>query len=574
MTSPSLRKPLLMLILALLATVVSVFASSACFQPRVVFEGNENWTYSNTATDRNGNVFHSGTFIGTVTVGGYSLTSVGGRDVFVIKYDSCGIPQWAVQAGSAGNEDNNSYGKGMATDSYGNLYWVGGYNATCTVYGTNSTVFSAGYNATSNPNHQDAFIVKMNPDGEVLWGASLQGVSNESATGVTVDPLDNPIMIAGFNGCCPSGFAATVVAPFNSLNLYSYGANYGTGAVIKFDETGNALWWAGIFNRDASCSGVVADSIGNIYVVGAFRSWAKGTPADVLDSQGSTYTISNPGIGLGYLFKLDAAGGWQWGVPIGNAGDGVGSLTQVMDVTLDDQGKPWMTGYFSGDACVFNGVTGGALSLPPAAFNVSFVAGYSVTGNPLFVNPMQVDPNNHTYLYGLSKNGSAVVAVGTFEGPTAGGTDIVTASYDLTGVPIGTSVSGGPGDDKAWCIRPFGSDFMVSGGVASGGIVDGLVAGTDACFLWNMDHPLTSGIHDSPHQSVSMGIYPNPSSGRFHLSQSLPNGNRYRVLDALGRTVDTGAMPSSNSFDFSFLSPGIYTLFVEPNFYGVFSLTH
>jgi hypothetical protein len=65
----------------------------------------------------------------------------------------------------------NSGGKAIATDASGNIYIVGRYNQTCTIYGTNGTSFRSLY--TNNPNAvnaQDGFLVKLNSDGEVLWG--------------------------------------------------------------------------------------------------------------------------------------------------------------------------------------------------------------------------------------------------------------------------------------------------------------------------------------------------------------------------------------------------------------------
>ena len=48
-------------------------------------------------------------------------TNSGGSDIFLIKYNTSGAKQWSLQTGSSGNE----YGKGISVDSSGNIYITG-----------------------------------------------------------------------------------------------------------------------------------------------------------------------------------------------------------------------------------------------------------------------------------------------------------------------------------------------------------------------------------------------------------------------------------------------------------------
>ncbi|WP_129350981.1 hypothetical protein [Sorangium cellulosum] len=65
----------------------------------------------------------TGSFSGTLSFGGTSLTSSGGRDIFVAKFDSAGNHVWSKSFGSAsGHEDGN----GVAVDSTGNVFATGG----------------------------------------------------------------------------------------------------------------------------------------------------------------------------------------------------------------------------------------------------------------------------------------------------------------------------------------------------------------------------------------------------------------------------------------------------------------
>ena len=52
--------------------------------------------------DAAGNVYPCGAFTGSASVGGQALTSAGTRDLFVVKCDSDGVPQWVQRAGGSG----------------------------------------------------------------------------------------------------------------------------------------------------------------------------------------------------------------------------------------------------------------------------------------------------------------------------------------------------------------------------------------------------------------------------------------------------------------------------------------
>ena len=73
------------------------------------------------AVDASGNSYSTGYFQGTMTVGSTNLTSVGGRDIFIIKLDSSGSPIWAVGYGSSIDDE----GKGIQIGALGSVYTCG-----------------------------------------------------------------------------------------------------------------------------------------------------------------------------------------------------------------------------------------------------------------------------------------------------------------------------------------------------------------------------------------------------------------------------------------------------------------
>ncbi|MCI0526502.1 MAG: SBBP repeat-containing protein, partial [Nitrospira sp.] len=105
------------------------------------------------AMDSSGNSMITGEFSNTVTFNTTPtltiLTSAGGRDIFVAKYNASGNVQWAVQAGGT----NLDEGHGVATDSSGNALVTGFFMGTSTFAPTSLT--AAGGAADS-----DIFIAK------------------------------------------------------------------------------------------------------------------------------------------------------------------------------------------------------------------------------------------------------------------------------------------------------------------------------------------------------------------------------------------------------------------------------
>ncbi|GAB3163448.1 hypothetical protein [Telluribacter humicola] len=58
----------------------------------------------NIAVDGSGSVYVIGYFGGSITFGSTTLTTSGGADMFVVKYNSSCIVQWAQKAGGASSD--------------------------------------------------------------------------------------------------------------------------------------------------------------------------------------------------------------------------------------------------------------------------------------------------------------------------------------------------------------------------------------------------------------------------------------------------------------------------------------
>jgi hypothetical protein len=453
---------------------------SNCFSPAVKTIGNNAQGAHKVVYDEQGNYYTTGTFTGSITVGNTTLTSSGNRDAFLVKYNSCGVVQWAIKGGSSGEQD---YPYSMALDASGNVYWVGRYNQTFTINGTSGS-FTAPYTSTNNVNHQDGFLVKLNSAGEVLWGASCRGTSNDGFNGIALDNSGNPIVTGGFNGCCPSSFAVTIFGPNGSTGISSFGSNYGSGLIVKFDANGNILWKGSIYNRDTGLASIAIDDNDNIYMTTSFRSWSNGTSAQYIDANGSAFNIFNPGIGLGCIIKLNANGVYQWGQSFGNVGDGVGSLTQGSDVAIDANGNPWICGYYKGNAAVFYSTNGQNLELPAAATYRGFLAQFSPAGVPLQVVGHETSTGD-TYFYGLARGNGKWGVVGTYSGQTNGGLDASFVEFN-DNLTVHASVNAGSSSDDYWnSVVHNGTDFVLYGGIGGSATIGGESVPSASAVMWN-----------------------------------------------------------------------------------------
>ena len=112
----------------------------------------------------NGNSYVTGFFSGTATFGTTTLTSIGGDDVFVAKFDTDGNWQWVKQAGGTDWET----GYGISVDANGNSYVTG--------YFYDIAVFGADTLTSTGSSDQDIFVGKMDADGNWQWQNRLAEV--------------------------------------------------------------------------------------------------------------------------------------------------------------------------------------------------------------------------------------------------------------------------------------------------------------------------------------------------------------------------------------------------------------
>ncbi len=206
-------------------------------------------------TDSNNNIYITGDFQNVVDfdpgIGAFNLDANGGVDIFILKLDSEGNFLWVK------NFDGSdlTISRSMNIDSLGNLYICGFFSETCD--------FDPGSSSSNSVSlgEWDAYIVKLDNDGNLIWNKSFGSENIEDAGDVVIDNLGN-VYITG-------SFTNTVDFDPNSavFNLTAEGES--DLFLLKLDIDGNFLW-ANQYESESYGYGssVDLDLYDNVYISG------------------------------------------------------------------------------------------------------------------------------------------------------------------------------------------------------------------------------------------------------------------------------------------------------------------
>jgi len=134
---------------------------------------------SGVATDADGNVYVAGT-----TTGWLGGPSQGNTDAFLLKYDRDGRTIWRKQPGTPAEE----YATSVATDADSNVYLVGS---------------TRGALAGDFKGKIDAFVIKYDRDGQIVWQDQPGTDEGGLATSVATDADGNVYVTGGTGGVLP-----------------------------------------------------------------------------------------------------------------------------------------------------------------------------------------------------------------------------------------------------------------------------------------------------------------------------------------------------------------------------------
>ena len=327
---------------------------------------------------------NAGAVVVGFTAGSLVGANVGGVDAFVKKYSPSGLVQWTKQFGSAGND----YGLDVAIDVAGNGYVVGvtdgalvnnlggkdiflrkydpaGKAIWTKQFGTAlddsavevatdqlGNIFILSQDNLNLPN--PGFVIRrFNDRGNVLKRLKVATQNALVPRGLTVDSANNVLILADWVDTGLSGQNVRIYKYTNQLTpvwqkayqtLASdqgydiatsgtdilFTAHYGTfGArVIKMNAAGTVQWARSLEPPNATRNGtfpdgIATDALGNVYVAGS--------------NAGESYTgFHNAGFFDVFAFKFDGTGNTQWIIQLDEANHGteqadVGASISVAD---------------------------------------------------------------------------------------------------------------------------------------------------------------------------------------------------------------------------------------------------
>jgi hypothetical protein len=263
-----------------------------------------------TATDPQGNIFLAGyTFSpNDIASNGHQVDYAGSIDAFVVKFDSQGNRLWASYFG--GNRIDKAFK--VATDATGNVYLVGHTRSTKGIGFENSHQKELGGSA-------DAFIVKFDPDGKMLWSSYLGGSGEDQAFDVTCDAYGN-VYLAG-NTESTQGISR------GSLSGES------DGFLAKFSSSGSMQWstYTGGSDKDYGRA-VSVSAAGTVYLAGVTYSQDK---FGQMRSQAKHSGGSDV-----FLSAYSGSGSLQWTTLFGGK-----SIDDVRAISCDPTGNVYLAGY-------------------------------------------------------------------------------------------------------------------------------------------------------------------------------------------------------------------------------------
>jgi hypothetical protein len=259
------------------------------------------------AVDPSGNALVAGYFRGTVDFGGGALVSVGGEDIFVAKFDPSGTHLWSRRFGDA----DWQVARSVTVDALGNVIFTGEFYGTVNFGGT--SLVSAG--------SDDIFIAKLSPGGAHLWSQRFGDADWQEAWGIAVDPSRSVFLAGDFDGTLDFG-KGPLVSEGGDIFLVKFGVS--------------AIQWSRRFGDEEyqHAQSIAVDASGNVFLTGYFFG-AVDFGGGPLVQVGTTYDI--------YLAKFDPSGSHLWSRRFGDV-----EWEETRSIAVDPWGNAFLAGVFGG----------------------------------------------------------------------------------------------------------------------------------------------------------------------------------------------------------------------------------
>ena len=508
-------------------------------------------------TDASGNIYIAGYFQDTVDFDPSSgvdiYTSNGGYDIFVQKLDANGNYLWTKTFGGS----NSEVGRSITTDTSGNIY-IAGYFKETVDFDPSSSVDIY----TSNGSN-DAFVQKLDANGNYLWTKTFGGTANEYAQSITMDASGN-IYIAGY-------FQDTVdFDPSSGIDIYTSNGFY-DAFVQKLDANGNYLWTKTFGGTSAEyAKSITTDALGNIYIAGYFQETVDFDPSSSVD----IYT-SNGGYDA-FVQKMDANGNYLWTKTFGGTG-----YDYAQSITTDAANNIYITGSFSGladfdpssgvDTLSSNGDDDVFVQKLGANGNYQWTKTFGGTGLD-YAYSIATDGANHVYTTGVFRD--------TVDFDPSSGVDTLSSNgfydafvqkMDANGNYQWTKTFGGTSSDRGQGLAIDNLDNVFVTGYynsvvdfdPSSGVDTMTSNGSTDVFVMKLSSGISS-LEDEKIANNLVTVFPNPAHLQLNLKADDLQIKQVSISDMSGKTLKT-VNYTDQPIQINDLANGIYLLKIETN---------
>jgi len=262
-----------------------------------------------------------------------TITSRGGLDGFLAKYDALGAVQWALSLGNgSGNTEERIWD--IAVDADGNSYVCGVFTGSMNMNprGTTPRLLSGGGQG------HGIFLAKYDPNGMNLWAtsvsANLGSFIAEAYTSVTIDHLGNVLLGGHYRNVVALG--SGVYPSAGNADLF----------VASYRQSDAVFNWARVFGG----AGNDQMSPGGLRVNAQAEPHFTGRLSGTMSIGGTTLSSSPGALSNLYVVALNPDGSNKFSFAVPSAsGESGGSR-----VHFDNQNFLYVAGWYSGNATYQN----------------------------------------------------------------------------------------------------------------------------------------------------------------------------------------------------------------------------